>query len=216
MRDVNQEELGVYTCIYRKQKLQSWSSGFDIHKITLVADLDDATTQAVISPITVATTLLMEGEETTTTTAELRVTDNNSVSTSATLAGDEGSIITIKANAESTTIRTPISEAVEIRLSTAEVMSKKESAKATEDMTKDIDRAIMTSVIVTETMGTTQKLTTTPMTSMTSSETSTESPSVALNEYGFDSSVLQISDPWAKKSNSFCKNSSIWELPMCG
>ena len=266
VRDVNQEELGVYTCIYHKQKLQSWSSGFVIHKITLVADLDDATTQAVISPITVATTLLVEGEETNTTTTELRVTDNSSISTFATLAGDEGSIITIKANAESTTIRTPISEAVEMKLSTAEVMSEKER----KDMTKDIDRAITTTVIVTETMGTTQKLTTT---SMTSSETSTESPSVALklttviennsNEtfdnifistsqgplrlkttqkqpdmtqtestmtdydlpdnswtqfetndnvrtikkrdakwkaYGFDSSVLQISDPWAKRN----------------
>ena len=138
------------------------------------------------------------------------------------------------------------------------------------DMTRDIDRAITTSVIVTETIGTTQKLATTPMTPMTYTETSTESPSVELklttelennsNEkfdviistsqdplrpkntqnppaitestttdydlpdnswtqieksenlrtikkrdvrwkaYGFDSSVLQISDSWAKRN----------------
>ena len=71
MRDVNQKELGVYTCIYRKQKFKSWSSGFDIRKITLMADLDYATTQA-----TVATILLMEGEELAFTTSGLRVTED--------------------------------------------------------------------------------------------------------------------------------------------
>ena len=75
MRDVNQKELGVYTCIYQtkyhKQKLKSWSLGFDIRKITLMADLDYATIQA-----TVATTLLMEGEELAFTTSGLRVTED--------------------------------------------------------------------------------------------------------------------------------------------
>ena len=70
MRDVNQKELGVCTCIYRKHKFKSWSLGFDIRKITLMADLDDATTQ-----VTVATTLLMEGEELAFTTSGLRVTE---------------------------------------------------------------------------------------------------------------------------------------------
>ena len=47
-------------------------------------------------------------------------------------------------------------------------------------MTEDIDKAMTTSVIFTETIGTTQKLATT---SMTSTETFTESPSLALKAH---------------------------------